>query len=297
VLDVLAGHAARVRAADPLAGGQDRLPKPGLGEQLVEVPGAVGLASMDRSGLDTLNATWGPLVVHRLHARVGGPDPEAALGALLDAWTAAPRREPGPLAVLWPSRDTAAVRALAVRGFAPTVTVAARPRRPPAGQATDPRVRPATADDLDGIARLYEALVAYDAQFGWVTPRPSTPARIREHLTGTLPRSWAWVAEHDGTVTGVVIVDPPPRSRWIASMVTRMPAAYLGVMYADPAVRGRGVGAALAAAAHARLDAWGVATTLLHHAVANPLSGPFWARQGYRPVHTQWVRQGRPSAR
>ena len=42
--------------------------------------------------------------------------------------------------------------------------------------------------------------------------------------------------------------------------------------------------------AHAHLDASGVATTVLHHAVPNPLSAPFWARQGYRPVLTQWVR-------
>ncbi|MFG1941974.1 GNAT family N-acetyltransferase [Nonomuraea sp. NPDC048826] len=290
MLDVLAGHAARVRAADPLAGGQDRLPKPGLGEELVEVPGGVGLATVDRAGPDSLNATWGPLVVHRLHARVSGPDPESALGALLDAWTARPRREPGPLALLWPSRDTAAVRALSLRGFAPLVAVAARPRGS-ARVRQDPRVRPAGPGDLEGIARLYEALVAYDAQFGWVTPRASTPARIRESLADTLPRSWAWVAEQGGTPSGAVIVDPPPRSAWIASMVTRTPAAYLGVMYVDPAVRGRGVGAALAAAAHARLDSSGVATTLLHHAVPNPLSAPFWARQGYRPVFTQWVRR------
>ncbi|MDA0638735.1 GNAT family N-acetyltransferase, partial [Nonomuraea sp. MCN248] len=190
----------------------------------------------------------------------------------------------------WPSGDTAAVRALSLRGFAPLVAVAARPRgasRPP----DDPRVRPVTPADLEDVARLYEALVAYDAQFGWVTPRPSTPARIREHLADTLPRSWAWVAEHRGAVAGVVIVDPPARSRWVASLVTRTPAAYLGVMYAHPAVRGRGVGAALAAAAHARLDASGVAVTVLHHAVPNPLSAPFWARQGYRPVFTQWVRR------
>lgn len=292
MLDVLAGHAARVRAADPLAAGQDRLPKPGLGEELIEVPGGVGLTTVDRAGPDMLNATWGPLLVHRLHARVTGPAPETALGALLDAWTTRPRREKGPLAVLWPSRDTSAVRALARRGFAPTVAVAARPRGRPGPVAAPAgfRVRPAAAGDLEGIARLYEALVAYDAQFGWVTPRPSTPARIREYLNGTLHRSWAWVAERDGALAGVVLVDPPPRSRWIASMVSRMPAAYLGVMYADPAVRGEGVGSALAAAAHAHADRAGVATVLLHYAVANPLSGPFWARHGYRPVHTQWVR-------
>ncbi|QYC38764.1 hypothetical protein Nocox_05685 [Nonomuraea coxensis DSM 45129] len=29
---------------------------------------------------------------------------------------------------------------------------------------------------------------------------------------------------------------------------------------------------------------------LLHHALPNPLSTPFWSRRGYRPLYTQWVR-------
>ncbi|MFD0467385.1 hypothetical protein ACFQ0B_03000 [Nonomuraea thailandensis] len=106
--DPTKGHAARVYAADPLLAGQDELIAK-RGEELLEVPDAVGLAAVDRLHPDTLPACWSPLVVHRLRARAAGPDPEAALGALLDRWLAMPRGgEPGQaLSVLWPSHDTA----------------------------------------------------------------------------------------------------------------------------------------------------------------------------------------------
>jgi GNAT superfamily N-acetyltransferase len=55
--------------------------------------------------------------------------------------------------------------------------------------------------------------------------------------------------------------------------------------------RGDGVGAALVAAAHAALDAAGVAVTLLDYYALNPLSVPFWHRCGYRPLSTEWTRR------
>ncbi|MFI7450766.1 GNAT family N-acetyltransferase [Nonomuraea sp. NPDC049714] len=296
---VIEAHAARIRAVDPLAGGQDGLPAPGPNEGAIEVVDGLGLTSVDRLDPGAMNATWSPLIVHRLWGRAGGRDPEAALGALLDQWLAGLGGERGPdkaLAVQWPSRDTAAVRALTLRGFAPMVATAARvrgaaPSGPPAA-ASRVRMRAAVPADMAVVARLYEALVAYDAQFGWVTMRSSTRARIVESLAPVLrgEGSWCWVAEVDGAAAGIVMVEPPTLARWIAPAVRSAPVAYLSAMYADPAVRGQGVGAAMAAAAHTHIEAAGVATTVLHHAVPNPLSAPFWARQGYRPVLTQWVR-------
>ncbi len=294
---VIEAHAARIRAVDPLAGGQEWLPVPGPNESAIQLPDAVALTSVDRLDPASMNATWSPLVVHRLWGRVAGDDPEAALGALLDRWLAGLAGERGPdkaLAVQWPSRDTAAVRALTLRGFAPMVATAARPSGavasgPPAA-ASRVRMRAATHADLGDVARLYEALVAYDAQFGWVTMRPSTRSGIAESLESLLYETWCWLAEVDGMPAGIVMVEPPPRARWVATAVTSSPVAYLSAMYADPAVRGQGIGAAMVAVAHAHLEAAGVVTTVLHHAVPNPLSAPFWARQGYRPVLTQWVR-------
>jgi len=69
---------------------------------------------------------------------------------------------------------------------------------------------------------------------------------------------------------------------------------YLQTMFVRPGVRGSGVGAALVRHVHGVLDARGVQTTLLHYALMNPLSAPFWNRMGYRPLGTGW--EVRPAA-
>ncbi|KAB8194735.1 GNAT family N-acetyltransferase [Nonomuraea phyllanthi] len=297
--DLIKDHAARVRSAEPLLAGQDDLPAKG---ELLEAPDAVARAVVDRLDPDGLQACWSPLTVHHLRARVAGSDPEAALGALLDQWLARPRPA-GPeqaLSVWWPSRDTEPVRALAVRGFAPVTVVAARRLRPgtavtsgfTAGSAAGPAaVRAAGADDLEVMARMYERLVAYDAQFGWVTVRGRTGELLRAYLSEeALPLEWCWLAELDGRAAGFAVVQPPARSGWISGGVNDAPVAYLGAMYVEPRARGLGVGPALTETAHRRAGAAGVSTMVLHHALPNPLSAPFWNRRGYRPLLTQWVR-------
>ena len=37
-----------------------------------------------------------------------------------------------------------------------------------------------------------------------------------------------------------------------------------------------------------------MAVTLLHYEQVNPLSGPFWHQQGYRPLWTTW--EARPAS-
>jgi GNAT superfamily N-acetyltransferase len=69
--------------------------------------------------------------------------------------------------------------------------------------------------------------------------------------------------------------------------------AYVELMVVLPGQRGRGVGAALAAEFHRAADEAGIAVTLLHHEQLNPLSGPFWSQQGYRPLWTSW--EARPA--
>ncbi|WP_143591253.1 GNAT family N-acetyltransferase [Thermoactinospora rubra] len=300
-MDAIERHAERVRRVDPLVAGHDSLPQAGEGESVIEVPGAVGLAGVTRNDPDSLNAPWSPPVVYTLRPRVGDPE---AFGPLLERWQEIVDADPGSrgpgraMAVTWPSRDTVPVGALPRHGFAPTTAVAARPggsavpagdleaRRAP-GQA---RVRRAGPEDLDAMHPLYEELHAFDAQFGWLWAGPSTSMRLREHLAELLglEEGWCWVAEEDGRLVGMLTVEPPSHSGWIASAVTADPVAYLGLCYIHPRARGRGIGAALAARAHATVDAAGVRVTLLHHAIANPLSAPFWARRGYRSLLTVW---------
>ena len=76
----------------------------------------------------------------------------------------------------------------------------------------------------------------------------------------------------------------PEQAQWVAPMVALAPAAYVDLMHVQPGERGRGTGHALASHLHQKASAAGVAVMLLHYQLLNPLSGPFWSRQGYRPL-------------
>ncbi|TYB68948.1 GNAT family N-acetyltransferase [Nonomuraea sp. PA05] len=314
--EVVEGHLARVRAADPL------VTVAPLDGDLIEVPDAVGAPSVAVTRADAVR--WGPVVTHALQARVAGDDPAGALGRLLDRWISGlDLRAPDPdhrtsnpdlrpsglgagvdagLVVNWPSRDTAPVAALVRRGFAPRTILAVRVApaspagQPPRGTPAvppSPGVRRAVADDLDAMCRLYLELIDYEAQFGWVPPAlPSTAAAARAELAEKLTRGdgWCWLAERDGDVTGMLAIHHPSRAGRIASAVRASPVAYVGSLYARAGSRGRGTGAALADHAHAVVAAAGVETVLVHYMAANPLSVPFWSRQGYRPLVTTWGR-------
>ena len=299
-------HVQRLQAVDPL------LPDPvGLAvseDLLVARAGdsvAAGSPQTDELDPDSLDATWGALRRHALRVRVAGPDPAAALDALLDRWeqrlaaTVVRGDRDTAALVSWASRDTAAVLALLEHGFVPAAaiairTVASEPERPPSGA---PIVRLLREDDLDRAVPLYQQVIEFDARFGMLTERPSTPDRLRGGLVDVLGRGadCAWVAEHDGALLGLCYLDLPDHAQWIQPFARPAPIAYLGCLVVDREVRGRGVGTALVAEAHRAVAAAGVAATLLHHAVPNPLSTPFWPRHGYRPLWTIWQR--RPAVR
>ncbi|MEV4303272.1 GNAT family N-acetyltransferase [Nonomuraea sp. NPDC049624] len=286
--DVIDCHRERVRAADPLVAVAD------LGEDLIETVNAVGAPSVSRADPGAPSVRWGPLTTYSLQARVADDNPAYALGGLLDRWISTLDAEPGSgLVVNWPSRDAAPVAALVRRGFAPRSVLGVRVGPASAGGHSSPGIRRATADDLDAMCRLYVELVAYEAQFGWFSVLPSTPSAARAELEEKLARDdgWCWLAESDGEVAGMLAVHHPDHSGWIAPAVQKPPpVAYVGSLYARPVSRGRGIGTALVAHAHAEAAAAGVETILVHYAAPNPLSVPFWSRQGYRPLVTTWGR-------
>jgi len=235
--------------------------------------------------------------MHRLDALVAGDDPAAALGALLDAVAAGfgpSGDEDSAAEVLWPSRDTTPVLALARRGFG-TATVIAVRRTGGADAPAPPgvRIRPVEPTDVDAATRMHLGIVRFDAQFGAVGERPSTEGLMRAELErrAAAPEPTAWIAERDGRPVGLCEVDPPDQAGWIAPLCAAGPVGYLSSMFIDPAVRGGGLGAALHARADAALHAAGAVRTLLHHSPPNPLSTPFWYGRGYRPLWTSWRRR------
>ncbi len=329
---LLAEIGQRWQAADPLLPAPEPL-APGVGCGVILTlagadgqPQAAGACEHWHGESESLELTWGAAHRFRLTVLVAGPDIAAALDGLLGRWRVHLAGVPGAddpdsaAVVTWPSRDVDGVRTLLRRGFGPRGIVAARtagprPGRPgatgsasPAGlagpasgqQATPAQpavgaVRRAGPADVDTVVRLGLEVIRYDARFGGVVERASTAAALRDEAAGLLAEAepWTWLAERDGSAIGVLIAERPEAARWIAPLVGRAPVAYNMLTFVAPADRGTGVSAALVDRFHDAADSAGVPVTLLHYEQTNPLSAPFWARQGYRPLWTSW--EARPA--
>ncbi len=277
-------------------------------------PVGLGVCHHQRVLADTLNQTWGTAGRFSLTVRLREPDTFAALDALTGQWrdhlAGLPEASAEDTAAMinWPARDVSGVNALLRRGMQPLTVIAVRPAgRAPAPAAVEDEaaglvIREAGPEDLDAVTELEMGVIRYDAQFGAAIVRPATEALVRAETQAALARrpAWAWLAERHGPdgpdrrPVGLVHVQPPEDSGWIAGMTRPGVTVYLQSMFVRPGERGGGVGAALVRHAHDVLDARGVETTLLHYAQMNPLSAPFWNRMGYRPLWTGW--EVRPAA-
>jgi GNAT superfamily N-acetyltransferase len=255
----------------------------------------------------TLNQTWGAAGRFSLILRLREADTSAALDDLLGQWrdhlAGLPEAGAGDTAamVTWPARDVSGVNALLRHGMQALTVIAVRPAgravaadgavtARDAGSPSDLVIREARPEDLDAVTELEMGVIRFDAHFGATIVRPDTEALVRAETQAALAArpAWAWLAERDGRPVGLVHVQPPEHSGWIAGMTRPGTTVYLQTMFVRPGERSGGVGAALVRHAHAVLDARGVQTTLLHYAQVNPLSAPFWNRMGYRPLWTCW---------
>lgn len=302
--DILREHAKRLQAIDPMLPGEPPTRVPSDATTLT-TPNGVGYAMSTRVEASSGFALWRPLSEYRFDVRLAGDDPSAELDALLDRWDALLADEPADdweSAAVVPraSRDTAGSDALLRHGFAASRVLAVRPAdRLGSGPAAVPGVivREAEPRDRDTIVGLHFQLRRFDAQFGVVSQRAHEQTllgRQVDELLDTDAQS-LWIAELYGKPLGFVHAELMPASSWIARFAAAEQVGYLASLHVDEEARGSGVGTALAAHAHQVFDQAGAEAVLLHHAVANPRSGPFWYAQGYRPLWTEWYR--RPARR
>jgi len=311
VRDINRAVGRRWHAIDPLLPDPSTLPA-GCGEPLVvtgdngRVAG-LGVCVHQHIPPQSLNQTWGAADRFTLVPRLPGQDVEGAADALLAQWrdhlggVGATRGPDTSSSVVWPSLDITGVRALLRHGLQPLTVIAAR-TRPNVVAAQPPRrafgmtIRPAGPADEEPVLDLELRLIRYDMHFGGPVWRGATSRLVRDEIRVSLARAdpWTWLAERNGHAVGLLVAQPPQDAGWIASMTSKTPAAYLQTMFVDGQERGTGIGAALVRNLHARLDAMGVAVTLLHHSQVNPLSAPFWYRMGYRPLWTSW--ESRPAS-
>lgn len=302
----------RWQAVDPLLPDPATLPA-GCGAPLV-VGGddgrlaGLGVCVHQHVEPESLNQTWGAADRFTLVPRLAGQDVGAPADLLLAQWrdhlagVGAARGPDTSASVVWPSQDITGIGALLRHGLQPLTVIAVRTRPAVApGPPREPRgalgvtIRVAGPADEELVTDLELRLIRYDMHFGGPVWRPATARLVREEIRGSLARraTWTWLAERAGRAVGLLVAQPPQDSGWIAGMTSASPAAYLQTMFVDDRERGTGIGAALVRNLHARLDAAGVAVTLLHHSQVNPLSAPFWYRMGYRPLWTSW--EARPA--
>ncbi|MGD0242948.1 MAG: GNAT family N-acetyltransferase [Streptosporangiaceae bacterium] len=269
-------------------------------------PAGLAICRHEYVPADTLNQTWGAASRFSLVVRIRDTDTAAALDDLLGQWrdhlAGLPEAGADDTAAMisWPSRDVTGVSTLLRHGLQPLTVIAVRsagPAEAAAAGAAEARARPgglvireAGPEDLAVVTEFELGVIRYDALFGAAIVRPATESLVRAETQVALAArpAWAWLAERDGRPVGLVHIQPPGQSGWIAGMARGGVTAYLQTMFVRPGERGTGVGAALVRHAHAVLDARGGPTTLLHYAQLNPLSGPFWNRMGYRPLWTGW---------
>ncbi len=264
-------------------------------------PGGIGVCHHQAVPAGTLAQTWGMAARFDLTPRLRDP---GLLDQLLTQWRQhlaglqEAEADDTAAVVTWPSRQASGVNALLRHGMQPIAVIAARPngRATSVSEAPGVTIREAGPRDVEAVAEMEMGVIRYDAHFGGSVLRPATETLVREDAQARLAcrPSWTWLAERDGRPAALIVVHSPQEAAWISGLTRPGPAAYLYAGFATPSERGSGAAAALVRHVHGYLDAEGVAVTLLHYAVANPLSGPFWNRMGYRPLWVSW--EARPAA-
>lgn len=303
-------HAARLNAVDsllPLSEPLDTFAEGPNFEVTKGDSGATGRSAHTQVTADIGYSLWRTLQEYRLSVRLAGSQANELLGDLLVRWdeylagVAAPGDWDTAAVVVRPSRDTIGSAELLRQGFAPVRVLAVRPadRLAAPGPSTEPgvRIRPAEAADRDTAIWLHTELLNYDAEFGGVTVRAGATEILAAEVDAQIGRGnpTLWIAELYGRPLGLLQIQLPPESDWVSSYVRADRVGYLSTLSVAEQARSSGVGSALAAHAHQLFDEAGAEAVLLHHALANPRSTPFWCSQGYRPLWTYWQR--RPAVR
>jgi GNAT superfamily N-acetyltransferase len=145
-----------------------------------------------------------------------------------------------------------------------------------------PRIRPATAGDLDAMVRLLGQLFAIEADFH---PDAARQRRGLELLLASRERAAALVAERDGAVLGMVT------AQLVVSTAEGALSALVEDMVVDEAERRDGVGGLLLGAIEAWALARGATRLQLLADTGNAPALRFYERRGWRGTRLVCLRR------
>jgi len=133
-------------------------------------------------------------------------------------------------------------------------------------------IRPATIEDIAGIASLVQRYWEYESMEGFDRPRIET-------LLGALltepDRGACWVAETEGQLCGYLL------AVFMFSLEHGGTMAEIDELFVSSEMRSLGVGALLLARAEGELAQRGLVRLQLQVGVANPRAHNFYARHGF----------------
>jgi len=134
-------------------------------------------------------------------------------------------------------------------------------------------IRPATIEDVAGIASLVQRYWEYESVDGFDRPRIET---LLGALLAEPGRGACWVAETEGRLCGYLL------AAFLFSLEHGGSMAEIDELFVSSEMRSLGVGALLLARAEGELAQRGLVRLQLQVGVANPRGRNFYARHGFR---------------
>jgi GNAT superfamily N-acetyltransferase len=144
-------------------------------------------------------------------------------------------------------------------------------------------IRELRVDDLARAADLGERLIDATPQAGLFPPGADRRARVEAIVRLALERGVLLGADVDGTLVGGLGLVVVPH------LLSGRPMALEVAWWVDPAQRTRGLGPKLLAAAEAWSCTRGI-SMLQMFAPQGSAFGRYFARRGYAPLETPWMR-------
>ncbi|MGH2554792.1 MAG: GNAT family N-acetyltransferase [Actinomycetota bacterium] len=145
---------------------------------------------------------------------------------------------------------------------------------------SEPRVRPASEEDLPSVLALFEELARLQESWRVFTPRSNLRDEMQRRYRDDLadPDALLLVAEQNGRIVGMAAGHHHKPSTFSEEL-----AVELGSVYVQPEHRGRGVAAALTAEVARFAQERGVGRITLKTFAQNEEALLVWRRLGFEP--------------